>query len=288
MRQNLASLCCTMLLLLAATDASAGEFLRIHKDAQGQAEALQVATKSYVLRGGSDDGLRVDLIAALHIGETAYYADLNNRFLEYDVVLYELIAPEDNPVPRSGEQRGGIISSTQMAMTRALGLSFQLDEIDYEVENFVHADLSPAEFSQNMDKRGESLYTYFWKLFYLSINEYAKDPLGLSNYDLLSAMLTSDRGNAIKVAVATQLLETKSITALFEGDDGSTIISERNLRALDVLSRQIAAGDKHIGIFYGAAHMQDMEKRLQQDFDLQIDYTIWSDAWQLKTAPANH
>lgn len=285
MSQHFRNTCFAWLALLPCAvfgaDHEAGEFLRIQHGTHGQPEALQVATKSYVPQDKSANGLRVDLIGAVHVGEAAYYADLNDRFREYDVVLYELIAPLDNPVPRNDTPRDGWISSTQMLMTRALELSFQLDAIDYAAENFVHADLSPDEISQSMDERGASLYTYFWKLFYVSINEYARDPLGLRNYDLIAAMFASDGGNALKIAVATQLLETKSITAVFEGDAGSTIIAARNIRALEVLRQQIAAGDRHIGIFYGAAHMEDMERRLQQDFGLQISHTIWSDAWLL-------
>lgn len=280
------SRCCALLALLSglvcAADNHASEFLRMQKDAHGKPASLQVATRSYVPQDEPASGLRVDLIAAVHIGEAAYYAGLNDRFQAYDAVLYELIAPLGSLVPRNGEQRGGLISSTQMLMTRALELSFQLDAIDYSADNFVHADLSPDEVIQSMEERGESLYTYFWKLFYFSIDEYARDPLGLRNYDLIGTMLASDEENALKIMFATQLLETKSITAVFEGEEGSAIIAARNIRALEVLRQRIAAGDRRIGIFYGAAHMQDMERRLQQDFGMQASDTLWTDAWQLQ------
>ncbi len=83
---------------LLGADEEAGEFLRIRHDAYGQPAALQVATKSYVPQADHADGLRIDLIGAVHVGETAYYADLNDRFREYDVVLYELIAAKETPV----------------------------------------------------------------------------------------------------------------------------------------------------------------------------------------------
>ncbi|MDA1178761.1 MAG: hypothetical protein O2931_08195, partial [Planctomycetota bacterium] len=37
-------------------------------------------------------GVRVDLVAAVHVGERSYYDVLNRRFADYDVVLYELVA----------------------------------------------------------------------------------------------------------------------------------------------------------------------------------------------------
>ena len=36
----------------------------------------------------------IDLIGAVHIGEKAYYDKLNKEFEQYDVLLYELVAPE--------------------------------------------------------------------------------------------------------------------------------------------------------------------------------------------------
>ncbi len=53
------------------------------------------------------------------------------------------------------------------------------------------------------------------------------------------------------------------MTAVLEGPKGSTLIGERNKRALDVLKKQIASGKKKIAVFYGAGHMVDMEKRLR-------------------------
>jgi hypothetical protein len=38
-------------------------------------------------------------------------------------------------------------------------------------------------------ERGESLYVYFWRIFFASLNEYAKDPLGLKDLEILSSAL---------------------------------------------------------------------------------------------------
>ena len=50
----------------------------------------------------------------------------------------------------------------------------------------------------------------------------------------------------------------------FGGEDGSAIITDRNKKALVVLKKEIADGKKKIGIFYGAGHLSDMDKRLRQ------------------------
>lgn len=69
-----------------------------------------------------------------------------------------------------------------------------------------------------------------------------------------------------------------------ESGDGTVIVSERNKVALRVLQQQIKAGKQHLAIFYGAAHLPDMEKRLlAMGFTLQKDE--WVTAWDLPPPP---
>ncbi len=48
-----------------------------------------------------------------------------------------------------------------------------------------------------------------------------------------------------------------------------------------MLKKEIDAGAKHIGIFYGVAHMPDLEERLLDQLGLQYAGTEWVDAWRL-------
>ncbi len=259
------------------------EFVRVTVDEHDQPRALQLAIASYVPRDG-DNRVRIDLVSAIHIGDHEYYADLNERFKDYDAMLYELIAPKDSVVTeRPGEKRG-VISSTQVAMKNMLALSFQLDEIDYGADNFVHADLSPTELSDSMDERGESLYVYFWRLFYASFDEYAKDPLGLKNMNLFAAMLTVGSDNAFKTMLAYEMADLSKHSEILGDDSQSAVIGARNQRAIDVLKTRLASGDKRIAIFYGVAHMPDMEERLREQLDLLYLDTAWVDAWRLNDA----
>jgi len=69
----------------------------------------------------------------------------------------------------------------------------------------------------------------------------------------------------LKRVLAGQFEHMDSMMEALEGPDGSTIIAERNKVALETLKEQIAAGKLKIGIFYGAGHMPDMERRLIDD-----------------------
>ena len=64
-----------------------------------------------------------------------------------------------------------------------------------------------------------------------------------------------DRPRRLKIVLAKQLSEMESLMVSFGGEDGSVIITDRNKKALEVLKKQIAAGKKKIGIFYGAGHL---------------------------------
>ena len=285
-RTHCRALVITLLLAIApaatiyADDATT--FVRVAEDDQDQPLALQVAIASYVPRSGAT-GTRVDLISAIHIGDSGYYEELNDRFRSYDALLYELIAPKDVVISRQDSERSGVISNTQIMMKNMLELSFQLDEIDYGASNFVHADLTPTELLKSMDERGESLYVYFWRLFYASIDQYAKDPLGLKDMRMLSAMLSADSDNAFKIMLAYEMTDMDTLREILGEDADSAVIGARNQRAIDVLKNQLDEGAKRVAVFYGIAHMPDMEQRLINQLDLIYLDTTWIDAWRLDT-----
>ena len=68
-------------------------------------------------------------------------------------------------------------------------------------------------------------------------------------------------------------------------DSGSAVIGARNQRAIDVLQREIESGAERIGIFYGVAHMPDLEERLLDQVGLVYEETSWVDAWLLGSTP---
>lgn len=275
----LISLLCAMPLALPAHAAESETlFARVATDSNEAPTALQLAIVTYVPERG-DARYSVDLVSAIHIGEQEYYAALNDKFEEYDTLLYELVAPQGTIVTRETERKG-FISNAQMTMTRLLDLSFQLDEIDYTAGNFVHADLSGDELSQSMTDRNESLYTYFWRVFFASMREYGKDPLGLRDWQIISAILKDDDDGALKTLLAYELVDLDRIQDVLGEDSDSAVIGARNERAIEVLHRELDSGAKRIGIFYGVGHMPDLEERLLQ-MGLVPTRTVWVDAWYL-------
>ncbi len=272
----------------AAEDRDGVSFLRVTREEDGEPRSLDTAVVRYAGDPQVEDGLTVDLVAAVHIGSEQYYATLNRLFRDYDAVLYELVAPENNRVPKAGQRPSGAIGSAQQGLTGALGLSFQLQEIDYSQANFVHADLSPQQFDAAMQKRGESWWTMFSRLMQEGMTQArrkaaAGDTSGeVGIGELFGLLFSSDRELQLRRIMAEQFTDMEVLTAAFGGESGSTIITDRNAAALDVMRQQIAKGRERVAIFYGAAHMADFDQRLRKDFDLKPMETTWVEAWDLR------
>ena len=262
--------------LVHSADPAATNFSQIDSNEANQPRALQVAIVSYTAKDGTED-VRVDLVGAIHVGDADYYAELNRRFENYESVLYELVAPEGTVVTPETESKSAI-SSLQRGMRTVLGLAYQLEEVNYMQPNFVHADLTPDQMSASMDERGESLYTYFWQAFFAAHREMNKDPLGLKGIKSISAAFNTDSDNPLKVMLAHDFADLDRFDGMFGEDSASAIIGARNERAIEVLRSELDDGKRNIAIFYGAAHMRDLENRLLE-LGFSVGETTWLDAW---------
>jgi hypothetical protein len=161
-------------------------------------------------------------------------------------------------------------------VARFLRLSGQVESIDYTAENFVHADLTLAEFAEMQAQRGESLLGFAMKAA-KSDPDAPKQP---DPVNLLKALL-SGNSNLLKLEIVHTLGRGDDQIAAFAGE--SVIITDRNERCLEVMHRELAAGRANLGIFYGAAHFPDMEKRLL-DLGFKRTQQEWLTAWNVPKA----
>ena len=282
-------------LLLVAGTASAADpapakpkttpdrFLRISRDQNKKPIALETPIVRFSPVNGQPQGLTVDLVAAVHIGEKTYYEQLNREFEGYDAVLYELVTPDEAPAPRPTDPTGSHpVTLLQTGMKDILKLEYQLKGIDYTRANMVHADMSPDQFAKSMENRGESTMAMMARMFGYSLAKQGEASDGGSGVGLLMALFDKNRAVALKRVFAEQFESGEGAMAVLDGPNGSTLISGRNQVALDVLKKEIAAGKRKIAIFYGAAHMPDFQKRLRDGFGLAPVNTRWLVAWNLK------
>jgi hypothetical protein len=276
--------------LLAADEKAAADkghssnFIRLSRDDGGQPVALEVSIVRYVPKDQKKKAPIVDLVAAVHIADKSYYERLNKEFEGYDAVLYEVVAPENVRIPKGGGKgSGSFISMIQKAMKDVLELEFQLDVVDYTRGNMIHADMTPAQFAESMNKRGETILGMVIRMMIASMNRDSQD--GASEGQLVMALFDKDRATALKRVMAEEFQSMDGMLSAMDGPDGSTLISERNKVALEVLRKQIGMGKKKFAIFYGGGHMPDFDKRLREQFGLVPDGTRWVVAWDLKSKP---
>jgi hypothetical protein len=258
-----------------AADA-APEFLRLVRDDDDTPVSLDTAVVEYRRADAAADRgrpLQVDLVAAVHVGTGEYYETLDRLFADYDAVLYELVAPPNARVPKAGRKPAGAIGTAQQGLKNALGLEFQLERIDYGADNFVHADLS-----------------MFTKLMRESMARAERPAAGaeVGVGELFGILFGSgvDRQVKLRRLMAEQFTDMEVLTSAFGGEEGSTLITDRNAACIEVLHDEVARGSRRIAIFYGAAHMPDFDERLRKEFDLQPAEPEWLEAWDLRMPAA--
>jgi hypothetical protein len=261
----------------------AERFIRLTKTERGLSKALETSIVRYQGADGSKHaGLIVDLVGVVHIGQKEYYQELDKRLKGYDVVLYELVAPDGTRVrPEDVGADRSPLSAMQLGMRDMLNLEFQLQHIDYMAKNFRHADMSPDEFMDDMEKRGDSLMKMGLRMMGAGLASSAA--AGGDSGLLLALMAGEDRPKRMKQAMSRQLIDVEVMTAgLDDASGNNTLIRGRNIKAFQVMREEIEAGKKRIAVFYGAGHLPDMAERLESDFGLKEVSTEWLPAWDLQ------
>lgn len=265
------------------------KFLRFTDESRGEG-VMEAAIATYEGKNGE----KVELISAVHVADTVYYERLEKLFAGYDSVLYELIKAKGVKPPEKGRRErgesGGMVSWFQRYMRDTLQLDFQLEAIDYRAKNFVHADLDAETFQRLSEERGETIVQLMLKL---ALAEFKIGKEGKSKTDqniglkLIAALFMPDSARALKYLFAQQLENMESLMAgLGEGPDGkgSVLLTERNKKCMSVLRERLKRGDKNIGVFYGGAHMADLEKRIFKEIGFRRTGVRWEQAWVVRRA----
>ena len=261
-------------------------FTRLLEDRDKQPVGFQTAIVKYV--SPKKTGIEVDLVSVVHVGDKAYYASLNKAFEEYDVVLYELVAPPDRAVPKPGRTSSNPIAQLQTMITQVLELESQLEEVDYTAKNFVHADLSPEGMAKVMKDRGEDSLTLTLGIMadvLREMNKQQNKPKGnkmpVEDLDPVALLLDPNRSSTLKSVMARQLQMSANEEMALGKTAHTILVEDRNKAAMEVFKKQLAKGKKKIAIFYGAAHMKDFERRLKDEYGLKKDSTKWLTAWSM-------
>ncbi|KAM7509513.1 hypothetical protein LguiA_019966 [Lonicera macranthoides] len=311
---------------------SIADFMRFKQGTAGKSE-LQTAVVSYRKKfpwSLLQPFLQVDLVSTIHIADKEYFDTLQKELETYDCVLYEMVASREslesrrNAVPakklKSSRSRGfNIIGCIQRQMAKLLILDFQLDCLDYQAENWYHADLDYETFKLLQVEKGESFFTFARDMTLRSTKAMVQsisipEDLGplrsnllrasrilpmplvglviigtlcadvespVSEYPELEALSRLDFGAAMKVFLAKRL--TSDFTQeTADVEEESVIIGERNRAATEALRTALDEGHNKIAILYGGGHMPDLGRRLREDFNLIPSRVQWVTAWSIR------
>jgi hypothetical protein len=191
-----------------------------------------------------------------------------------DADLIVTHADDVTPMPL-GETSDNI----QVELARAINLSFQLEAMDYSHANWRCSDMSIDEVDRALTARGldfnligdtlagSSLPAKFIKLVLRMIRTFDSFTDGAIT-DTFKVVLIEMLGD--------ETLIDASMGQLGEGF-AEVIINERNQVVIDDVAELIANEPeiKSVAIFYGAGHMQDMEKRLIEQLSYEPAEATW-------------
>ncbi len=290
-------------------------FMRVTNGATGAVE-LQVAVRKLVPANGT--GPVIWLTGASHIGETNYYRELQRHLDMQQLVLFEGIhagrkvgmtngvasgKPATDPAPDTKKEalasepaaKSGERASLQKDLAESLGLVFQLEAINYARTNFRNSDLSVQELRDLMDKDDEPA---------------APDsPKEKRKNEAFETLLKAMEGNSLfgtllkagfKLVGGSPKLQAMTKLALIEALGGirgdlsrmkslpedmqrlmEVLIQTRNDAVLKDLRAELkrAAPPASISVFYGAGHMDDLERRVRREFGYRVESDLWLPAF---------
>lgn len=275
---------CTLVFSSAfAEEAKKNDYVRyVGDDKVGKLDTVVVSMKK--------GDVKLDLIGAVHIADKSYYSELTELFKGYDSLLFELVDGQNIKNEVEGKKEATdkdadpafkFLRGMMTSLSSYFKFQYQTDGINYHTKNFVHADVSLDEFEQMQDEKGESFFTLFQKAIRAQIEVGADKSAEPKGSQMLLALLGDSSG--LKVAMARSLASADTLLDAIEGEDGTVILAGRNKVALKVLEKETAAGKKNLGIFYGAAHLPDMETRLVK-MGYERTGEKWITAWDIKPA----
>ena len=279
----------------SATRTEPQSYMRMHHPLSNMVH-LQIALRKFVPANGSRPVIWLSGVS--HLGETNYYRALQKHLNAQDLVLFEGVKAqtgEDDPFPA---KRPGVTAtahndsdemapSLQATLAESLGLAFQLDAIDYTPRHFRHSDLSLTRIAQLMSEHTNALSgDQTVNVEFQALLELMD---GNSMLGAIAGFGARLLGSSPKLRAFMRLMLIETIGRL-DGDLAQmngmppelqrlmkVLIAARNETVIDDLRKELGRQKppRSMSVFYGAAHMADLEKRLRSELHYQPSEDVW-------------
>jgi hypothetical protein len=276
----------------AAAPTNPAPYLRIARP-QTNVTELQVAVRQFVPSDRSKPV--VWLTGVSHVGESNYYSRLQKLLNAQDLVLFEGVTDRASRAAgrKAFDRSEDELGSLQNTMAESLGLAFQLQTIDYERPNFQNSDLTIEQIAQLIAKEGKpggkpsKTAEEFQKLLEM-----------MQGDSLVGALIGAGMkliGSSPKLQAIMKLMMIE-VLGRFSGDMSKfeglppewqklveVLIHSRNEAVMNDLRAELGKRSpaKSIAIFYGAAHMEDFERRLIHDMNYRKGREEWLPAFSV-------
>lgn len=247
-------------------------------------------TRSFVLSSTKTKSTIV-LIGVVHVGESQYFAEIDDLLQRCEVVFYEGIHPK-SVGPQSKQVEAGNelfpftlessskleisldkIREEQLEFAQELDLSFQFHILSPK-DNWILADTNSEDFAKSIQD--------------LSHEELSLDKNPLEENPNDTRQMSPDSANSIQNKYFIRRNLAEEITTSSQKINSNpkyakvldALVKKRNNIVLKKLSSYLDSSTT-LGIIYGAAHMPDFLTRLDKEWGYKVVDSRWIPAWSL-------
>ncbi len=264
-----------------------GKQLQYHRSIQSGVDTFTIQTGSRLLRkAGSPD---IDLVGAMHAAEPAYYKKLQSDLNRADLVLFEGVVDESQQQAEEAmsdaQRQKAYQKSAYSRLAASHGLVAQHTSINYESSRFRRCDMSvqqmDALLKSEMASGGSGA-----KASTAAGEEFASVRKVLSGQSWAANAVIGLISMSPALTARTRLMLVASGSE--SNDDDSSlhprleqlIREDRNafvMKEVTTIMRK-EKGHQRIAIFYGAAHLADLQKRFAALGYRPVESIRWYDA----------
>ena len=232
-------------------------------------EVSQTLTRKLVAPGKPD----LYLVGVAHIGSKEYYTEIQAVLDAQAVVLFEGVRPKGRPsTPPAPDPKAP--KPIYQVLSDAVGLDFQLFDINYNHPSWVNSDLTMDQLESLNKKGGGGKPTGFDSV------EKMLDPNSPQTKMMAEYFKTAPPSikEALKIFLVEKLAKVDTILAsTMDATTLNVLLGARNKSIEDVYEKTISVPDppKSVAIFYGAAHMPDVQKAMAAKYGYKPAEQTW-------------
>lgn len=214
------------------------------------------------------------LVGAIHVGTRPYYMSIQRLLGYQEAVFYEGVRDNSTALSIADRQKDKPPAeqvTVYKTFSKALGLEFQPNVIDYSGLNWTNVDLTMEDLNKLNAAESGGKPTEFDQ-----VKEILKPDSPLAKqFAAAIGQMTPGMREAIKLI----MIKSAGAEAMSEisASMDRILIGARNKVVIDALAAASTQPKppRSIGVFYGAGHMPSLQKTLTTQYGYHVDSKLW-------------